>query len=63
MLGMAMRRIAGLHPGNAITDARDADFIADAHAALTHTLRRVGADDETLAELGVPVGYDDDLAV
>ena len=29
---------------------------------MPHTLRRVGADDETLAELSVLAGYDDDLA-
>ena len=44
--GLAMRRIADLHPGAAKTDARDAFVIADA----------------ALAELQVLVGYDDDLA-
>ena len=29
---------------------------------MPHTLRRVGTDDETLAELSVLAGYDDDLA-
>jgi hypothetical protein len=29
---------------------------------MPHTLRRVGTDDETLAELTVLAGYDDDLA-
>ena len=28
---------------------------------MPHTLRRVGTDDETLAELSVLPGYDDDL--
>ncbi|GIM64497.1 insertion element IS110 uncharacterized 43.6 kDa protein [Amorphoplanes auranticolor] len=60
--GLAMRRIADLHPGNAKTDARDAYVIADAARTLPHTLRRVDAGDETLAELEVLVGYDDDLA-
>lgn len=39
--GLTMRRLADLHPGQAKTDARD---------------------DDTLAELGVLAGYDDDLA-
>jgi len=60
--GLAMRRIADLHPGNAKTDARDAYVIADAARTLPHTLRRVDTGDETLAELQVLVGYDDDLA-
>ena len=60
--GLAMRRIADLHPGQAKTDARDAHVIADAARTMPHTLRRVGTDDETLAELTVLAGYDDDLA-
>lgn len=60
--GLAMRRIADLHPGTAKTDARDAYVIADAARTLPHTLRRVDTGDETLAELEVLVGYDDDLA-
>jgi transposase len=60
--GLTMRRLADLHPGNAKTDARDAFIIADAARTLPHTLRRVDAGDETLAELEVLVGFDDDLA-
>jgi transposase len=60
--GLAMRRIADLHPGTAKTDARDAYVIADAARTLPHTLRRVDAGDEALAELEMLVGYDDDLA-
>ncbi|ODU23663.1 MAG: IS110 family transposase [Pseudonocardia sp. SCN 73-27] len=60
--GLAMRRIADLHPGQAKTDARDAHVIADAARTMPHALRRVGTDDETLAELTVLAGYDDDLA-
>ena len=56
--GLAMRRIADLHPGQAKTDARDAHVIADA----ARTLRRVDVGDEALAELEVLVGFDDDLA-
>lgn len=60
--GLAMRRIADLHPGQGKTDARDAYVIADAARSMPHTLRRVGTDDQTLAELAVLAGYDDDLA-
>jgi transposase len=60
--GLAMRRIADLHPGEGKTDARDAYIIAEAARTMPHTLRRVGTDDEILAELGVLAGYDDDLA-
>ncbi|HZZ51155.1 MAG TPA: IS110 family transposase [Pseudonocardia sp.] len=60
--GLAMRRIADLHPGQGKTDARDAYVIADAARTMPHTLRRVGTDDETLTELTVLAGYDDDLA-
>lgn len=47
--GLAMRRIADLHPGTAKTDARDAYVIADAARTLPHTLRRVDAGDDALA--------------
>jgi transposase len=60
--GLAMRRIADLHPGQSKTDARDAYVIADAARTLPHTLRRVGQDDEALAGLSVLAGYDADLA-
>jgi transposase len=60
--GLVMRRLADLHPGTAKTDARDAFVIADAARTLPHTLRRVDTGDDTLAELEVLVGYDDDLA-
>ncbi|WP_243789484.1 IS110 family transposase [Saccharopolyspora gloriosae] len=60
--GLAMRRIADLYPGNAKTDARDAYVIADAARTLPHTLRQVDTGDDALAELGVLVGFDDDLA-
>src|SRR6476619_7811370 len=60
--GLAMRRIADLHPGSAKTDARDAYVIADAARVMPHTLRRVDVGEEALAELNVLVGFDDDLA-
>ncbi len=60
--GLAMRRIADLHPGQAKTDARDAYVIAEAARSMPHTLRRVDVGDEVAAELTVLVGFDDDLA-
>lgn len=60
--GLAMRRIADLHLGNAKTDARDAYVIAEAARAMPHALRRVDVGDEALADLEVMVGFDDDLA-
>ncbi|PPK71196.1 transposase [Actinokineospora auranticolor] len=60
--GLAMRRIADLHPGRAKTDARDAFVTADAARSLPHPLRPVDVGDETLAELEVLVGFGDDLA-
>jgi transposase len=60
--GLAMRRIADLYPGTAKTDARDAFIIADAARTLPHTLRQIDTGDDTLAELEVLVGFDDDLA-
>src|SRR5690606_19796371 len=60
--GLAMRRIADLYPGQAKTDARDAHIIADAARTMPHTLRRVDIGDDTLTELGVLAGFDDDLA-
>lgn len=60
--GLAMRRIADLHPGNAKTDARDAYVIAEAARSMPHALRRVDTGDDALADLEVIVGFDDDLA-
>lgn len=60
--GLTMRRLADLHPGEAKTDARDAFVIADAARTLPHTLRRVAADEQTVAELAILAGYDEDLA-
>ncbi len=60
--GLSMRRVPDLHPGQAKPDARDAFIIADAARTMPHTLRRVDVGDETLTELGVLVGFDDDLA-
>ncbi|MEV0495597.1 IS110 family transposase [Streptomyces atratus] len=60
--GLTMRRIADLYPGEAKTDARDAFVIADAARTMPHTLRAVEAADETVAELEMIAGFDDDLA-
>ena len=60
--GLAMRRIADLHPDNAKTDAKGAFVIADAARTLPHTLRRVDLGEETLAELKVFSSFDEDLA-
>ncbi|WP_226435956.1 IS110 family transposase [Rhodococcus yananensis] len=60
--GLSMRRVADLYPGQAKTDARDAFIIADTARTMPHTMRRVDVGDETLTELGVLVGFDDDLA-
>lgn len=59
--GLTMRRIADLYPGEAKTDARDAFIIADSARAMPHTLRSVDLEDETIAELEMIVGFDDDL--
>jgi transposase len=59
--GLAMWRIADLHPGQSKTDARDAFVIADAARSMPHTLRRVSVDEETVTELRVLAGYDADL--
>ncbi|MGA5811105.1 IS110 family transposase [Streptomyces cellulosae] len=60
--GLTMRRIADLYPGEGKTDARDAAIIADAARTMPHTLRSIELDDETIAELHMIVGFDDDLA-
>ncbi|MDQ1304473.1 MAG: hypothetical protein QG671_300 [Actinomycetota bacterium] len=60
--GLAMRRIADLHPGSAKTDARDAFIIADAARTMPHTLRRVDLGQDALADLTVLIGFDDDQA-
>ncbi|MBP2215788.1 IS110 family transposase [Arthrobacter sp. CAN_C5] len=60
--GLAMRRIADLHPGEAKTDARDAYIIAEAARTMPHTLRSIVVADEQGAELSMLCGFDDDLA-
>lgn len=60
--GLTMRRIADLYPGESKTDVWDAAVIADAARTMPHTLRNLAPDDETVAELNMIVGFDDDLA-
>lgn len=60
--GLAMRRIADLHPGEAKTDARDAAIIAETARTMPHTLRSIEIADEQVAELSMLCGFDDDLA-
>ncbi|MEU7237933.1 IS110 family transposase [Streptomyces chrestomyceticus] len=59
--GLAMRRIAGLYPGEARTDAEDAAVIANAARTMPHTLRSLELTDEITAEPTVLVGFDEDL--
>lgn len=60
--GLAMRRIADPHPGEAKTDARNAAIIAEAGMTMPHTLRGIRVSDENISELSMLCGYDDDLA-
>jgi transposase len=60
--GLAMRRIADLHPGEAKTDARDAAVIAQAARSMSHALRSLRSDDDQIAELAMLSGFDEDLA-
>jgi transposase len=60
--GLAMRRIADLHAGEAKTDARDAYIIAEAARSMPHTLRSLKIADGQVAELTMLCGFDEDLA-
>ena len=60
--GLAMRRIAEIHAGEAKTDARDAAVIAHAARTMPHALRPLRQDDEATATLGMLAGFDEDLA-
>ena len=59
--GLAMRRIADLHAGEAKTDARDAAIIAEAARSMPHALRALPKTDEALSERTLLCGFDDDL--
>src|SRR5690625_5005998 len=60
--GLAMRRFADLHAGNAKTDARDAFIIAEAARTMPSALRSISVADEQMADLRMLAGHDDDLA-
>lgn len=60
--GLAMRRLAEVHPGEAKTDAKDALVIAEAGRSMPHALRALPTDGEQVARLSVLAGFDDDLA-
>ena len=56
--GLSMRRIADLTPGQAKTDRRDAQVIAEAARTMPHTLRQVTTSDEDAAALAMLTGFD-----
>ena len=60
--GLTMRRVAGLQPGEAKTDARHAFIIAETARTMPATLRSIQVADEQIAELSMLCGFDDDLA-
>lgn len=60
--GLAMRRVADLHAGEAKTDARDAAIIAHTARTMPHALRALRRDDELTSELAMLAGFDEDLA-
>lgn len=60
--GLAMRRLADVHPGEAKTDAKDAMVIAEAGRSMPQALRALPTDAEQVARLSVLAGFDDDLA-
>lgn len=60
--GLAMARVADLHPGQAKTDARDAFIIAETARTMVHTLRGITVTEENIAERSMLCGFDDDLA-
>ncbi len=60
--GLAMRRVAEIHAGEAKTDARDAAVIAHAARTLPHALRPLREDDDGIATLAMLAGFDEDLA-
>jgi transposase len=59
--GLAMRRAAGMLPGDAKTDARDARVIAETAKCFPQALRPIPAKGTVRAALDALVSYDDDL--
>ena len=60
--GLAMRRIADLHAGEAKTDARDAAIIAEAARSMPHALRSLRLSKSTGPEVRPVHGMDNLLA-
>ena len=60
--GLVMRRASELYPGEAKTDRRDSFVLADTARTHARRLHWLAVSDETLEELRVLGGYDDDLA-
>jgi transposase len=60
--GLVMRRAAELYPGEAKTDRRDSFVLADTARTHARRLHWLQVGDETLEQLRVLGGYDDDLA-
>jgi transposase len=60
--GLVMRRASELYPGEAKTDRRDSMILADVARTHAHRLHWLRVDDETLQQLRLLGGYDDDLA-
>ncbi|TGD36740.1 hypothetical protein EB834_18280 [Brevibacterium aurantiacum] len=59
--GLAMRRIADLHPGEAKTEAQETAIIAEAARTMSHTFTGIRVADENVSEMSMLCGYDDDL--
>ncbi len=57
-----MRRASELYPGEAKTDRRDSFILADTARTHARRLHWLQVSDETLEQLRVLGGYDDDLA-
>lgn len=60
--GLVMRRASELYPGEAKTDRRDSFILADTARTHARRLHWLQVSDETLEQLRVLGGYDDDLA-
>jgi transposase len=60
--GLVMRRASELYPGEAKTDRRDSFVLADTARTHERRLHWLEVSDETLEQLRVLGGYDDDLA-
>ena len=59
--GLSMCRVADLYPGQAKTDAHDAFIIAETARTIPHTLRGITVAEQSIAELSMLCGFDDDL--